>query len=152
MRGKTTRIKPDYVYEETVNVPCNFYHLHHFVTLLADVMFVNSVAFLVIMSQKMGFGQWKIFPNRQAVMLSSCLIKVIKVYAQAGFVVNLILMDQEFDKLEGTIENIDGNLGNVEINTTASREHVAEIERSIHTDKERARAIISLLPLLVLQK
>ena len=61
-------------------------------------------------------------------------------------------MDQEFDKLEGTIENIDGNIGNVEINTTASREHVAKIKRSIRTDKERARAISSLLSFLVLPK
>ncbi len=61
-------------------------------------------------------------------------------------------MDQEFDKLEGTIENIDGNIGNVEINTTASREHVAEIERSIRNDKECARAISSLLPFSVLPK
>ncbi len=58
VRGKTTRIKPDRVYEETVNVPRDFYHLHHFVTLVADVMFVNSAAFLVTMSQKKGFGQW----------------------------------------------------------------------------------------------
>ena len=64
----------------------------------------------------------------------------------------MILMDQEFYKLEGTIENIDGDIGNVEINTRASREHVAETERSIRTDKERARAIRPLLPLLVLPK
>ncbi len=61
-------------------------------------------------------------------------------------------MDQEFDKLEGTIENVDGNIGNVVINTTALGEHVGETKRSIHTDKERARAISSLLPFLVLLK
>ena len=79
-------------------------------------------------------------------MLSICLIKVINLYVRAEFVVNLILMDQEFDKLEGAIENVDGKMGNVEINTTASREHMAEIERSICTDKERVIAISSLLP------
>ncbi len=61
-------------------------------------------------------------------------------------------MDQEFDKLEGTIENIDRNIGNVEMYTTASGEHVAKIERSIRTDKERARAISSPLPFSVLPK
>ncbi len=54
-------------------------------------------------------------------------------YHRGGFVVNLVLMDQEFDKLEGVIENIDGSIGNVEINTTAACEHVGEIERDIRT-------------------
>ena len=61
-------------------------------------------------------------------------------------------MDQEFDKLEGVIENIDGSIGNVEINTTAAREHVGEIERDIRTGKERCRAIVSVMPYLVLPK
>ena len=50
------------------------------------------------------------------------------------------------------IENVDGNIGNVAINTTTSREHVGEIKQSIRIYKERARAIISLLPILVLPK
>ncbi len=131
MRGKATRIKPDRVYEETINIPLNFYHLHHYVTLVADVNFVNSEAFLVTMSQKIGFRTVEYLPNRQATTLSSCLIKVIKLYARAEFVVNLILMDQEFDKLEGVIENVDRNIGSLAINTIASREHVREIERII---------------------
>ena len=57
----------------------------------------------------------------------------------------MILMDQEFDKL-------DGALGLVEINTTAAREHVGEIERDIRTLKERARTITSVLPYDVLPK
>ena len=55
------------------------------------------------------------------------------------FTVNLILMDQEFDKL-------DGALGRVEINTTAAHEHVGEIEHDICTQKEHVRAIASALP------
>ena len=49
---------------------------------------------------------------------------------------SLILMDQEFKKLEGVIESIDGSIGNVEINNTAAREHVGKIERDIRTGKE----------------
>ena len=41
-------------------------------------------------------------------------------YAHGGFIVNIILMDQEFDKLESKLDL-------VEINTAAAREHVGEI-------------------------
>ncbi len=75
---KTTRSKRDRVYEETVNVLRNFYQLHHFVTLVDDVMFVNSAPFLVTLSQKIGIRTVEHLPNQQAETLSSCLIKVIK--------------------------------------------------------------------------
>jgi len=48
-------------------------------------------------------------------------------------------MDQEFDKVENEI-------GLVEVNTSAAREHVGEIERMIRVIKERARGISATLP------
>ena len=59
--------------------------------------------------------------------------------------VNLILLDQEFDKLEGKLDLI-------EINTTTAREHVGEIERSICTIKERVREITTVMPYKVFPK
>ncbi len=50
-------------------------------------------------------------------------------YTRGGYVINLIMADQEFEKLEGL-------LGPVEINTTTSREHVGEIERGNCVVKE----------------
>ena len=44
-------------------------------------------------------------------------------------------MDVEFDKLVAEMPN-------VIINTSAAREHVAEVERRIRVVKERARAMI----------
>ena len=54
-------------------------------------------------------------------------------------------MDQEFDKLDGT-------LGLVEINTTAAQEHAGKIECNVRTVKERACTITSTLPHHVLSK
>ena len=48
------------------------------------------------------------------------------------------MMDQEFDKVEDEIE--------VEINTTATREHVGKIEQIIRSIKERACATVSDIP------
>ena len=42
MRGKTVRQKPKRVNAEYVTIPRDFYELHKFVTLTADVMFVNG--------------------------------------------------------------------------------------------------------------
>ena len=72
-------------------------------------------------------------------------MKIVKLYARGGFIVNNILMDQEFDKVVDEVEL-------VEVNTTAAPEHVGEIERCIRTVKERCRAVVSTLPFKYLQR
>ena len=55
---------------------------------------------------------------------------------------NLIVIDQDFDKLEGVIKNINGHIiRNVAINTTVIHKHVEEIERSIFSTKDSVRSI-----------
>ena len=55
-------------------------------------------------------------------MLTKSLRKVLMLYARGGFIVNLALMDKEFDKIKDIIPFL-------EVNTTAAREHVGNIER-----------------------
>ena len=43
-------------------------------------------------------------PSRKASALADSLKKIIKTYGRGGFMVNLILMDQEFDK---TVDRMD---------------------------------------------
>ncbi len=74
-----------------------------------------------------------------AMQLSNSLTKIVRLYACTGFIVCIIMMDQEFDKVEDTCEM-------VEINTTAAREHVGKIERLIRRIKEHSRALMSDLP------
>ena len=50
--------------EDIVSIPNDFYKLHRFVTLVADVMFVNAVPFLVTKSQKIGLRTAEHVPNR----------------------------------------------------------------------------------------
>jgi hypothetical protein len=69
----------------------------------------------------------------------------MKLYARGGFIVSLIMIDGKFDKLELEFELI-------EINTTAACEHVGKIEQSIHTIKEHAQSISSVLPSTTLPK
>ena len=118
------RRKPERVHGETLRVPRDFYKLHHVVTLTVFVMFVNGVQFLTTLSRKIKLRTVEHIQTRAAVSLSNALTKILKLYARGGFVVNLIMMDGEFAKLESSFDL-------VEINTTAAREHVGEIERSI---------------------
>ena len=46
-KGVTVRQKPDRVDPEYTQIPRNLYELHKFVTLAADMLFVNDVQFLV---------------------------------------------------------------------------------------------------------
>jgi hypothetical protein len=51
LRGKTTRAKPDHVRVEYARITKDFIQLHKYVTLVADVMFVNGLPFLVTSSR-----------------------------------------------------------------------------------------------------
>ena len=69
----------------------------------------------------------------------------MQIYGKAGFIVQTVLMDMEFEKLRDKMPS-------VVINTTAAREHVGEIERKIRVIKERARGTIGTLPYTTLPK
>jgi hypothetical protein len=51
LRGKTIRTKPEHVRIEYVQIPRDFVKLQKYVTLVADVMFVNGLPFLVASSR-----------------------------------------------------------------------------------------------------
>ena len=49
VRGNTVREKSERAWDDNIgNVPCECYNPHQFVTLIVDLMLVNSVTFLVI--------------------------------------------------------------------------------------------------------
>ena len=62
-------------------------------------------------------------------------LKVIKVYGFSGFVVRNVLMGGEFEKIKPEIM--------LNINISAAREHVGEIESFHRTLKEQCRAVLS---------
>jgi hypothetical protein len=53
VRRKTIRCKPEQVEAEPGRIPDDFHCLYRFVVITADVMFVNSIAFLTTLSQKL---------------------------------------------------------------------------------------------------
>ena len=75
LRGKTVRQRPERVIPEYLGIPKDFYRLHHFVTLTADVMFVNGIAFFTTLGRDIRFGTAEHVP----------------LYALGGFVVRNVL-------------------------------------------------------------
>ena len=124
LRGKTIRTKPEHVRIEYVQIPRDFVELHKYVTLVADVMFVNGLPFLVTSSRGISLVTIEYLKSRTAKRLIDTLERVIRIYSKAGFIVQTALMDMEFEKLKD-------KLPNVTLNTTASREHMGEIEKKI---------------------
>ena len=100
--------------------PRDFYRLKTFVNLTADVIFVSSIPFLVTFSRKIKIITTKYVPSRTAQQLANSLTKIVNTYARRGFVIDLSLMDMEFEKVRD-------KLAIIEVNTTAAREHVPEI-------------------------
>ena len=87
------RHKPARVETEETYVPRYFYGVRKFVTLTADVMFVNGIPFLATLSRKIRLFTVKLIPSRTAAQLSSHLMKVVRLYARGSFSIRNILMD-----------------------------------------------------------
>ena len=51
LRGKAVRRRPERVEADFIQIPRDYYVLHKFVTLTADLMFVSGIPFLVTLSR-----------------------------------------------------------------------------------------------------
>ena len=104
VRGKTVRKKPDPVVESYVAIPRDFVLNNKYITLAADVFFVDGIPILLTLSRKIKFITTEYTPVRTAKQLSKSIKKVLRVYNMAGFTVNnlvrTILMDGEFEKVK----------------------------------------------------
>jgi hypothetical protein len=63
-------------------------------------------------------------PLCTATQLSNSLMKIVRQYAHTGFIVRIIMMDQEFNKVKDACKM-------VKINTTDARKHIEEIKHYI---------------------
>jgi hypothetical protein len=139
IRGKTVCRKPEQVTMDYVDIPRVILDVHSRVTLVADVMFVNGVPFLVSASRNINLITIEHVPHHTAAKLGHLLQHIINVYARAGFTVQTILMDNDFEKVKDQVPL-------AVLNTPAAAEHIGEIERCIRVIKERSRGIICTLP------
>ena len=66
LMGKQTRTSPEHVRVDYVNVPRSFMDIYKYVTIVADVMFVNGLPFLVTSSRGISLITIEYLPSRTA--------------------------------------------------------------------------------------
>ena len=103
--------------------------VHKCVTLVADVMLVNGIPFLVSSSRNINLITIEHVPQRTASKLGYLLQRIVRVYARAGFTVQTILMDNEFEKVRDHVHE-------TVLNIPVAAEQIREIERKIRVIKK----------------
>ncbi len=145
LRRKTTRTKREHVRVKIVQIPWDFVQLHKYVTLVAYIMFMNGLLFLVTSSRGLSLVTIGYLPSRTTKCLVHTLQRVFRIYATAGFVVQIAMMDMEFEKLRDMLPNVMHN-------TTAACKHIEKIECKIRVIKERGRGMLNMLPYKTIPK
>jgi hypothetical protein len=91
IRGKTVRRSPKHIKTDYVKIPWSLLSFHQSVTLVEEVMFVNSVPFLVSALRNINLITIKHAPKCQsASKLGYLLQRIINVCARVGFRIQII--------------------------------------------------------------
>ena len=112
VQRKLERVEVEYIISITSD-----YHRFVSVTLTSDGIFVNSMPFLIILARRIRIHNVEHIPSRTAKKMGSSLTKIVSFYARGGFVVSVLLMNEESEKISDEVHKFD-------INTTAAREHI----------------------------
>jgi hypothetical protein len=123
------------------NLPVEVMARYREVTLCADIMFINNVPYLITVSRNLRFGTTMKLENKSGKTVMQELLRVLQVYRGGGFTVTVVATDQEFNYMRGELAE-----NGAMLNETSADEHVGEIERFIHTMKERICATYNSLP------
>jgi hypothetical protein len=142
LQGKTVRRAPHAAQlAPIVALPVKIMARYRAVLLTADLMFVNSIPFLITFSPNVRFGTVEKLGCKSNTMIMAALKDVFRIYRGGGFNVEMVMMDREFEPLRGMLA-----VYKVGLNTTSRDEHVGDIKRYICTVKERTRATYNTLP------
>ena len=114
--------------EEYVAVPKELVSWHKFISVAADVLFVDGIATLLSVAIKLRFVTVEHTPVRTGKSLVKHIKCVLQVYERAGFTVRYVMMDGEFEKVTELLPTI-------VYNTNDAKEHVSEAERKIRLVK-----------------
>jgi hypothetical protein len=85
--------------EGRINLPLEALARYSKVELCADIMFVDSIPFLVTVSRHIKFGTVTKIGDRSGATLSKALQSALKIYGAGGFKVTVAHMDGEFEHL-----------------------------------------------------
>ena len=131
LKGKTTRDTPSHVHiQQPDPIPTTILERYHEVTLCIDIMYINNIPFMISTSRHIKFGTAERLLNRQSQTIIKAIRGIYNIYAIRGFIITIILGDNEFETFRGMLAG-----DRVSLNITAANEHVPEVERYIRTMK-----------------
>jgi hypothetical protein len=102
------------------------------VTIALDIMYVNNIPFLVLISRHLRFGTTDGLKNLRNTTIINAIKQILNIYKERDFKVSLILADRQFKSIKTNIAGM-----GISTNITGQYEHVPEVERYIRTLKER---------------
>ena len=92
--GKDSEKKPIRVdTKEYVSITEDYYKLYKFVTLMADVIFVNGNVFTMTLARRIKCETVENITSQKSYQPSKSLNKVIKIYERSGLFICMIMME-----------------------------------------------------------
>ena len=144
-KGKTTKKKPISLAGNLIQVPEDLAKLHKYIYLMTDLLFANSIPFLITLSRNMCFTAINNIANRKVETIIKALKYVYSYYTKRGFHITTLHTYVEFPPLQAMIYN--HMPGGPRINITIANEHIPYIEHQIRLVQQRTRAVRHRLPL-----
>jgi hypothetical protein len=129
------------------------------VILVIDLTYFTGLTFLITVCRDVHFTTATLITDRKTSTILEVLKQTVNLYNRRGHKINkmefnakedeihMILADTEFQVLQNNIEDL-----GISLNIVLKDEHVPEVERQNRVIKERARAIVQMLPYKKLPK
>jgi hypothetical protein len=103
LKGKTTRHKPCPVVSDYIEIPSELIDNHHNVTLCIDTIKINGLSFLTTISRNIMYRTVEWVENKTPKSYRSALSNVFRIYNRAGFKIQTIQCDNEYQPLMSTL-------------------------------------------------
>jgi len=139
LKGKTVTCPGAETTDRPNPLPDEIMSNHRGITICMDIMYINRVALLVMVSKHIGVGTMEYLPNRQGATIACAARCVTSMYRQRGFEVISIKADPEF----WVVDNVAPDLP---FDYAAQDKHMLTIEWYIQTVKDRIRSCYMTLP------
>ena len=97
LKGKMVRLQPKPLVSNYINTPKDILQLHKMVSVEAEIMFVNRMAFLVSISRHVKFTTVLYLGKRTMSNIFKYLEKINDVYYRCGVYVEKLYMDRDFE-------------------------------------------------------
>lgn len=132
LKGKDVCKTPNPVVADYIYVLESILEWYKNIELFVDIMFINNLPILIMISRHLKFMTVDVLDDRSACKIMVSLQETNELYWRRGFNITACYLDPEFKAIKKIKSKI-----TVLINMTATKEHMPEVERQIRVIKER---------------